>query len=760
MAFSAAAQTTTTYPTVADDGAPYAGISLGASTGSGVAPAVNSGNVCPVVRGVTPPCVLTGQYSRYRTSVNPNEPTLAGITSGAASSFGMTAFYKLPTTHALPPLPDPPYHTNYKFEPVIAQPLYITNVSISDANHNIVLVASLDDWVYAYDTGTGALLWSISVAGDCGENGVPFDNNYGHNPGGTNLVYYGVVAAPVVDIYSGTAPVPTAFIASACVGSTGSETIQWNLDAISLETGSEIGTTPIAFTGFNPSYQLSRASLLLGHPTTTATDIYVAFGTGANELAAAQACPTGFTACSYSGWLMLFSVTYNSSTSVTFGTPTAFATSGQTNTSVFPAVYDSFNTSGAPLGPAGIAGGYDNGDNWGVSQGGIWMSSGGPSSGATSTSNVYVASGNGPFACTNSVSSQCTTAANVLYWGESVVKFPSANSSSPMTPTDFYAPNQQNFTAHSDGDPDPSAYQTGELSRLDLDFGSTPPVIIPLMGAPYFAMVADKSGYMYVAPAEPNGTGATVKMGEFYTGDLGLTTGNTGNATTQVPFQASQLPIAPNTGNPVCPVTTDEPNWTNNGKSCDEIHEIAFTNNLAIIWPFNESVEMFQGSLTSGGGGYQYKFGTTPAFNPCNLSGSLPAECTGTHPQFPGGGQGGALGAMAIASTPGGATLWAITPEPGEVGWGWLYAYSINASPPSLTYWWDSGTGLSNCNSSPPANGWLATSFTEPTLANGAVYVPTSCVLTNGQGPYVNCLTAQKNTTDIASGILVFSTCQ
>jgi len=50
------------------------------------------------------------------------------------------SLYKLPTTHTLPPLPDPPYHTNYKFEPVIAQPLYVTNVSISDANHNIVLV--------------------------------------------------------------------------------------------------------------------------------------------------------------------------------------------------------------------------------------------------------------------------------------------------------------------------------------------------------------------------------------------------------------------------------------------------------------------------------------------------------------------------------------------------------------------------------------------------------------------------------------------
>ena len=195
--------------------------------------------------------------------------------------------------------------------------------------------------------------------------------------------------------------------------------------------------------------------------------------------------------------------------------------------------------------------------------------------------------------------------------------------------------------------------------------------------------------------------------------------------------------------------------------ACDEIHEIAFISNLAIVWPYNESVEMFQGALTSGGGNYQYKFNTTPAFNPCNLSTPpLPSNCTGAHPQFPGAGTGAALGAMAVASTPGASTLWAITPEPGQATWGWLYAYSINPATPSLNYWWDSGTGMNNCPSHPSASGWGATAFTEPTLANGAVYVPASCVVTNGAGPYVNCLTAQSQTTNIASGILVFSSCR
>jgi hypothetical protein len=67
---------------------------------------------------------------------------------------------------------------------------------------------------------------------------------------------------------------------------------------------------------------------------------------------------------------------------------------------------------------------------------------------------------------------------------------------------------------------------------------------------------------------------------------------------------------------------------------------------------------------------------------------------------------------------------------------------------------WDSDTGH-NC-SSPPATGWFTTSFTEPTLANGAAYVPSVCVVTDGTQDS-SCTTVASS--GIASGILVFATC-
>jgi hypothetical protein len=285
---------------------------------------------------------------------------------------------------------------------------------------------------------------------------------------------------------------------------------------------------------------------------------------------------------------------------------------------------------------------YDRGDNWAVSQGGIWMSADGPSSGSTTANSVYVASGNGPFGCTSPNSSpscpasdgapqQCTSASSVAYWGESVIKFPTGT----LAPSDFYSPYKQRFTDHSAGDPTPALHQTEELSRFDLDFGSTAPVITPFTSgaAPMFAILGDKSGYLYVVPAEPNGTGVAAHLGEFQTNDAGLTTGA---VSTQPPFQASQLPQLPNTVNPVCPLATNGSPWTNNGTECDEIHEIAFINNLAIVWPNNESVEVFKAQLSQPGGSgtYQYQFGLAPVFNPCLYS-SLPAKCTQSDPEIP-----------------------------------------------------------------------------------------------------------------------------
>ncbi len=776
MPVIASAQTVTPILTSVDDGEPYGGVSIRhPAAAPGVAVPQNAGGACPT----GDPCVLTGQYSRYRTSENPYETTLAGF--NGTSSFGLTNFYKLPNANTLPKNPNGP---PYLFEPVVAQPLYITDMP--SAGTNMLLVASLDDMVYGLDADTGDMLWAnIDLAGhDCGLGNPPFDNNYNHSPGGTNLVYYGVVATPVIDIYSGTAPTPTAFVVSACVIATQPQNVKWNLDAINLRTGAVIGSTLIQATGFNPSFQVARASLLLTHPTSTTTEVYVSFGTGAGEVVAASpdGCPAGFTSCNYSGWMFLYSVTYNSSSSVTFSQTTTFSTSGPGRpTNVFPPVYAQFDVNGPPCGPSGVGapsggGAWDRGDNWAVSQGGIWMSSGGPSSGASDAANVYAASGNGPFGCTGSgseltcpVSSQppsysCSSATNVEYWGESLMRFPSGTSAQPLTPNDFYAPYVQRYTTNSGDDPDPSYYQTGELSRLDLDFGSTPPVIVPFASGtqPMYAILADKSGYMYVVPAEPNDTGATVKLGEFQPGDEGLTNGT---VYTQLPFQASNLPELPNNSPGICPDASDGSPWTNNNGTCDEIHEIALVAiadfpNLAIIWPVNESVKIYKGQGGTTGSGYQYRFGTGPSFNPCPPPFSdLPASCTGADPLYPGAGGGLQGAAMAIASGSGDdATLWAITPDPNVGGtWGWLYAYTINVEFGDLFHLWDSGTGIANCGNTSAA-GWLATSFTEPTLANGSVYVPSECAVAGTTQPYQNC--GQVPSANIQSGILVFSACQ
>lgn len=768
MTYQAVAQTATT--NVADDGEPYGGVNiLHLAVTPGTLPPANSGGACPAGPPVSP-CVLTGQYSRYRTSVNPNESTLANIPSTSASSFGLTSFYQLPS-HTLPT--DPNTGSQYTYEPVVAQPLYITDVPISGVNKNILLVASLAGYVYGFDTSSGSQVWTaINLPfADCPPSGAPFNDKYSYNPGAVNLQYYGAVATPVIDVYSAVTTVPVAFVTSACVYSSGPKTIQWNLDAINLETGAEIGHAVIDPTGLNPSYQLSRPSLLLTHPTSSSTDVYVAFGGGAGELKADAPCPSGFSTCAYSGWMILYSVTYNSSSSVTFSQAGAFSNSGQTNTSVFPSVYTGLNSSDPPLGPSGTASGSnDSGDNWAVSQGGIWMSSGGPSS--TASAKVYAASGNGPLACTPSTATQCTNLGNMVYWGESAIQFPAANASNPATPTDFFSPYVQRYTNNSYGDSMPASTQTQELSRLDLDFGATAVVLIsPEAGAaPYFAITADKSGYMYVTPAEPNGTGVPVMMGEFQQNDAGLTTLTSTNAlTTEVSFQASQLPQAPNRGNPVCPLN-DVTNWTNTG-NCDEIHEIAALGRLAYVWPMNEGLEAFQGTLTETGSGstatYNYTYVQpgqtvpTPVFNPCPLplGSDPPAGCTGTYPNFPNVGT--ALGGtMAIAYTDvtsPTASLWAIVPEPNEARWGLLYGYSLNTTTGGLTYWWDShGSSMTNCTGHPTVGGWLATSFTEPTVANGVAYVPAACVVTSG-GPYTGC--EKVPSTNIASGVLAFSAC-
>ena len=694
------------------------------NTGSGICPTGD-------------PCVLTGQYSRYRTSTNANETTLATFNGTAAASFGLANFLAFTST--------PP--TGFSYEPMAAQPLYVTNVSTGTGYKNLVVVGSLNDYVYAFDTASpGSPLWSTGLATDCGGLGAPFNNDHSHSPGGVNMDYYGIVATPVVDTLPSA---PIAFVVSACTASWNSTGIEWWLHAIDIQNGTVYASRQLTDTNFNGPYQMARGSLLITHPTNTTTDLYIAFGTGGGELKAADtSCGSN---CAYTGVLFGFSVGYHSTspyvtftslTSSPFYATCATGSSGCITSGLFPSVYTGFDTSGAPTGPNCVtssSGSCDQGDNW-FNGGGLWMSSKGPAS--TSAATVYVASGNGAFACTGSGGSgECTNAGNVQYWGEAAVKFPSASSSTPMAPADFYAPYVQTYTTNKpSGDPSPASYQTSELSRLDLDFGSAGMVIIPHTTT--FAMTADKSGYLYVMPAEGN------SMGEFQTGDSGLTGGS---VTTQVPFQASRLPNSTDSTD-TCPVN-DDSTWTYSGPACDGIYELAFWNDLLFVWPKAESVEAFQGTYTSA----SYSFGTTPSFDPCT-GGS--GNCQGAAPPFPRSNPSsrGAAFALAVDSS-GDGTLWGIVPRQNTAStpsnaWGWLYAYSIGSGG-ALTYLWNNVTGH-NC-SSPPATGWFTTSFAEPTLANGAAYVPTVCAVTDGN-QYHTCADAAAASA-VASGVLVFSAC-
>jgi hypothetical protein len=685
--------------------------------------------------------VLAGQYSRSRTSANPSETTLANFDSTMAASFGLAAFYAFTST--------PP--TGFSYEPVVAQPLYATNVLTSGGRKNLLVAGSLNDYVYAYDTSTGAQLWFQNLAQhDCGSGATPFENTPTHNPGGANLDYYGIVATPVIDVVPADA---VAFVVSACTPSFGSTQISWYLNAINIQNGAIWATQQLTDGNFNGPYQLARASLLLSHPTSTTSDLYIALGAGAGELKAATSCGSN---CAYTGVLFGYSVGYHGTMPyVTFSalSSSPFYTTCATNvnpltpcttTGLFPSVSTSFSAgTDPPTGPncvTNVSEVCDGGDNW-LNGGGIWMSSKGPASTASAT--VYVSSGNGAFACTTSGTS-CTAASGasgVQYWGESAMKFPSATASNPMTPVDFFAPYHQSYTTNkSPGDSNPALYETEELSRMDLDFGSSGMVIIPHTTT--FAMDADKSGYLYVMPAEAN------SLGLFQSGDSGLTGGT---VTTQTPFQISRYPRGTNQG--ACPINTDSPDWTYTTTSCDEVHELAFwpANDLLFVWPINESVEVFQGTYSS----TSYSFGTSPAFDPCLTSGN----CTGEAPLFPRSQPNSEGGVMALAVDSGGAgTLWGLVPRqnaatPASDVWGWLYAYTI-ATDGTLTHVWDSGTGH-NC-SSPPATGWFTTSFTEPTLANGAAYVPSVCAVTDGN-QYQYCGAVPSGA--VASGILVFGTC-
>lgn len=212
----------------------------------------SSGNVGKGVGNPPPPppttaSVTTWHNDNARTGQNLNETTLTTANVNS-SSFGM--LFVLSTDGA-----------------VDAQPLYLPNLTISAAAHNVIFVATEHGSVYGFDADTGTQLWQVSTLAS-GE--TPSD------PRSCNQVSpeIGVTSTPVIDPNAG----PHGTIYVIAMSKDASSNYHQRLHALDVTTGAEEfsgpkeiqatypGTGDNSSNGnviFDPGQQLDRPGLLL-----------------------------------------------------------------------------------------------------------------------------------------------------------------------------------------------------------------------------------------------------------------------------------------------------------------------------------------------------------------------------------------------------------------------------------------------------------------------------------------------------------------
>jgi len=288
----------------------------GGTTATTSAPGSAGGGVNPT--SAQPTDVVTYKYDLARTGQNVTESilTLANVNS---ASFGLLRFLA----------------TDGKVD---AQPLYLAGLSVQGAKHNVLLVATENDSVYAFDADSGATLWHVSVlpAGETVDD-LP---TYGCTQVAPTI---GITSTPVID--RGAGAHGTIFVVAMSRGPAGA-TYHQRLHALDVTTGAELLNGPVNIsatypmtggtTAFDPSQHVARAALLLAGGT-----IYTSW---------TSHCDSG----PYYGWILAYSESTLAQTAVLNVAP---------------------NSGGR--GPA------------------IWMSGGGPA--ADSSGNVYLLTANGAF---------------------------------------------------------------------------------------------------------------------------------------------------------------------------------------------------------------------------------------------------------------------------------------------------------------------------------------------------------------------------
>jgi uncharacterized protein YjdB len=301
------------------------GLATGVAAGSTtISAALNSvtGSTPATVTAPTPGTtnVTTWHYDNNRSGLNPNETTLTPA-NVAPATFGKLFSYAI---------------DGYAY----AEPLLMSNVSISGGTHNVLYVATENDSVYAFDAdnyGTGAPLWKVSLL-QSGETPLT---------GAAIQPVLGITSTPVIDPNTG-----TLYVVSTQTSSTAGGTFR--LHALDVTTGAEKFGGPATL---NVSVPATNGDSMNGIQTLTTSCIQ-----RAALLLANGNIYIGFGSC-HSGWL----VAYSASTLTQVGV---------------------FNASTVLDGEGAYA-----------SAGGVWMGSGGPV--ADSSGNVYITTGNGPWNGTN-----------------------------------------------------------------------------------------------------------------------------------------------------------------------------------------------------------------------------------------------------------------------------------------------------------------------------------------------------------------------
>jgi hypothetical protein len=156
--------------------------------------------------------VYTRSYDNNRSGANLQETTLTPANVNTAN------FGKLFTVH-----------TDGQ---IYAQPLYVSNLTINGGSHNVLLVASMRNTVYAIDADSGTILWQQNFGTPIVPQEVENDQNIVWSTG------LGILGTPVIDpatnyMYFLSGEEPT------------SKKYSWNLNAIDIATGQPVHGSPV-----------------------------------------------------------------------------------------------------------------------------------------------------------------------------------------------------------------------------------------------------------------------------------------------------------------------------------------------------------------------------------------------------------------------------------------------------------------------------------------------------------------------------------